>query len=35
MFVFQTKTRFNNWESLYKDSTISKLDSERIPKNTG
>ncbi|MGK8866595.1 YSIRK-type signal peptide-containing protein [Streptococcus oralis] len=27
MFVFQTKTRFNNWESLYKDSTISKLDS--------
>ena len=23
----QTKTRFNNWESLYKDSTISKLDS--------
>ena len=24
---FQTKTRFNNWESLYKDSTISKLDS--------
>ena len=26
-FFFQTKTRFNNWESLYKDSTISKLDS--------
>ena len=26
-FFFQTKTRFNNWESFYKDSTISKLDS--------
>ncbi|OFO22178.1 YSIRK-type signal peptide-containing protein, partial [Streptococcus sp. HMSC072D05] len=26
-FFFQTKTRFNNWESLYKDSTIRKLDS--------
>ncbi|WP_061587145.1 YSIRK-type signal peptide-containing protein [Streptococcus oralis] len=27
VFFFQTKTRFNNWESLYKDSTIRKLDS--------
>ena len=26
-FFFQTKTRFNNWESLYKNSTIRKLDS--------
>ena len=26
-FFFQTKTRFNNWEGLYKDSTIRKLDS--------
>ena len=34
---FQTKTRFNNWESLYKDSTISKLDSRTdfTFKNTG
>ncbi|ORO51823.1 hypothetical protein B7722_05335 [Streptococcus oralis subsp. oralis] len=36
-FFFQTKTRFNNWESLYKDSTISKLDSRTdfTFKNTG
>ena len=36
-FFFQTKTRFNNWESLYKDSTIRKLDSRTdfTFKNTG
>ena len=36
-FFFQTKTRFNNWESLYKNSTIRKLDSRTdfTFKNTG
>ncbi|RXX21381.1 hypothetical protein DF217_05940 [Streptococcus oralis] len=36
-FFFQTKTRFNHWESLYKNSTIRKLDSRTdfTFKNTG